>query len=120
MKKLTWILSLLVLLGLTGIASADEGFYASGPRVAATVSFPGMRLVFGHPGVYCRYGGRYYSRSDWDRYDRSHRNQVVSNRFDRDNSRRFDRDRLDRRDSRNYDNGFDHRDSDGNRDHGRN
>ncbi|HJT23607.1 MAG TPA: hypothetical protein VJ873_03475 [bacterium] len=110
MKKLTWILGLLLLLGSTGIASAYEGVYVSGPRVAATVAFPGLRLVFGHPGIYCWYGGRYYSRGDWDRYSRFHRDRVVYNRFHRDNNRRFDRDDLDHRGYRNDGDHFNHQD----------
>jgi len=92
MKKLTFVLGLLVVLGSTGIASAYEGVYVSGPQVSASVAFPGMRLVFGHPGAYCRYGGRYYSRADWDRFVRLHRDRVAYDRFHRDQDRRFDRD----------------------------
>jgi hypothetical protein len=89
MKKLTLVLGLLVLLGSTGIAAADPAVYVSGPRVVASVAFPGLRLVFGRPNVYCWYQGRYYSRVDWDRF---HRDCVAYNRFHRDNDRRFDRD----------------------------
>lgn len=103
MKKLTWVLGLLLLLGSAGMASAYEG-YVSGPQVSASVSFPGMRLVFGHPGIYCWYGGHYYSRMAWERFHRFHRfggQPYTFYRLDRDNFRRYDRDR----------DGFDHRDN---------
>ncbi len=115
MKKLTFVLGLLVVLGSAGMASANEGVYFSGPQVSASVAFPGLRLVVGHPGYYCWYGGRYYSRVDWDRFARLHRDRFAADRFHRDQDRRFDRDR----DGRNRDNGFDHRGSVDNRDHGR-
>ncbi len=88
MKKLTFVFSLLVLLGLTGMASAYEVVYAGpGPRVAAAVSpFPGFRLVVGRPGRYCWYQGRYDSRADWDRYCRFH-NERFTYRYHRDRDR---------------------------------
>jgi hypothetical protein len=88
MKKLTYLFSLLVLLGLTGTASANEFIYAGpGPRVAAVVSpFPGFRLVVGRPGRYCWYQGHYYSRADWDRYRRFH-DERFSYRYHRDHDR---------------------------------
>ena len=86
MKKLTFVFSLLVLLGLTGMASAREVVF-EGPRVAAAVSpFPGFRLVAGRPGRYCWYQGRYYSRADWDRYSRFH-HERYSSRYHRDHDR---------------------------------
>jgi hypothetical protein len=91
MKKLTLVLGLLVLLGSTGIASAAV-VCVSGPNVTAAIAFPGMRLVFGRPNVYCWYQGRYYSRTDWDHFYRFHRDRVAYDRFHRDNDRRFDRD----------------------------
>lgn len=93
MKKLTMVLGLLVLLGSTGIASAAVVVCSSGPQVTAAVTFPGMRVVYGRPGVYCFYQGRYYSRAGWDRFYRVHRDRVAYNRYHRDNDRRFDRDR---------------------------
>jgi hypothetical protein len=73
MKKLSFILSLLVLLGVSSWASAGEIVVAApGPRVAVDVSFPGMRLVAGRPGYYCWYGGRYYSRAAWVRFCNLH------------------------------------------------
>ncbi len=71
MKKLTLILGLLVLLGSTAVASAVEVVVAApGPPVAAAVAFPGFRVVYGMPGVYCWYGGHYYSRVAWARFCR--------------------------------------------------
>jgi hypothetical protein len=74
MKKITMVLSLLVLMVSTGIASAQEAVYVGpGPRVAAVVApFPGVRVVVGRPGVYCWYQGRYYSRAAWDHFCRIH------------------------------------------------
>lgn len=90
MKNSLKALSLLVLLGTAGMASAHEVVVAgSGPRgVAVTASFPGMRLVFGRPGRYCWYQGRYYSRSEWDRYARFHRDRYAYYH----NHRGYDRD----------------------------
>lgn len=121
MKKLTWVLGLLLLLGSTGFASAYEG-YVSGPQVSASVSFPGMRLVFGHPGIYCWYGGHYYSRVAWERLHRFQGQPYTYYRLDRDDSRRFDRnsDGYDRRDNRGHDGNFDRRDHSDNRDYDRN
>jgi hypothetical protein len=90
MKKLTMILGLLVLLGSTGIATADEYHRsAPGPRISGSITFPGVRFVYGRPNVYCWYQGRYYNHRDWDRFERSHRDR--DNRFNRDNDHRFDR-----------------------------
>jgi hypothetical protein len=73
MKKLSFLFSLLVLLGVQNLASAGEIVVAApGPRVTADVSFPGMRLVVNRPGLYCSYGGRYYSRAAWARFCRLH------------------------------------------------
>ncbi len=93
MKKLTLVLGLLVLLGSTGIASAAAVVYVSPVApVAAAVSFPGVRLVFGRPGIYCWYSGHYYSRADWDRFYRFHYDRVAYDRYHRYNDHRFDRD----------------------------
>ena len=74
MKKLTYVLSLLVLLGSMGMASAREVVVVGpGPQVGVAVTLPGVRLVYGHPGIYCWYAGHYYSRTAWDRYYRFHR-----------------------------------------------
>ena len=71
MKNLKLALSLLVLMGSTGLASAVEVVYsAPGPVVAVVAPFPGMRLVYGRPGYYCWYQGRYWSRAAWDRFCR--------------------------------------------------
>lgn len=94
MKKLTFVLGLLVLLGSTGAVSAYAGVYVSGPQVSASIAFPGMRLVVGRPGAYCWYGGRYYSRVDWDRFCRLHRDRIAYDRFHRDRDRRFDHGRF--------------------------
>ncbi len=92
MKKLTLVLGLLVLLGSTGIAAArDFDGNDPGPRASVAVHFPGLRLVLGRPGTYCWYQGRHYSRVDWDRYSRFHRDRFAYGRFHRDNDRRFDR-----------------------------
>ncbi len=73
MKKLTLVLGLLVLLGSTGMASAVEVIVAApGPPVAAAVAFPGFRVVYGMPGIYCWYGGHYYTRVAWARFCRLH------------------------------------------------
>lgn len=110
MKNFKLVLATLVLLGSTGIASADEIVYGNpGPQVSASVAFPGFRLVLGRPGQYCWYGGRYYTRAAWDRFYRLHRDRDRdrlaygyrghdrddSRRFngDRDNNRHFDNDR---------------------------
>ena len=96
MKKFAYVLSLLVLLGSMGMASAREVEVVSrGPEVTAVVKFPGMRLVYRHPGIYCWYQGRYYSRADWDRFCRFHHERVVYNRYHQDNDRRpvFNHDR---------------------------
>ena len=74
MKKLIYVFSLLVMLGSTGLAFAD-GPVNAGPRVTASVAFPGVRLVFGRPGAYCWYQGRSYSRAAWDRYRYIHRDR---------------------------------------------
>ncbi len=97
MKKLTWIFSLLVLLASTGLASAREVVDVNaGPRVVASVDFPGMNLVFGRPGIYCWYGGHYYSRVAWDRYRRFHQDRFDADRFHRnrfnDRDHRYQRD----------------------------
>jgi len=89
MKKLTMILGLLVLLGSTGMASAEGFFVGAGPRgVAVGVSLPGFRLVTGRPGIYGWYQGRYYSRAAWERYCRLHRDRFAC---DRDSNRGRDR-----------------------------
>lgn len=74
MKNLKLALSLLVLMGSTGLASAEVAVVVGGPApVAAVVApFPGLRLVYDRPGVYCWYQGRYYSRVAWDRFCRLH------------------------------------------------
>ena len=77
MKKLTLVLGLLVLLGSTGMASAEVIVVAPGAPVAAAVAFPGFRAVLGRPGIYCWYGGRYYSRVAWDRYCRLHPSRFA-------------------------------------------
>jgi len=74
MKNLKSVFALLILLGSTGIASANEIIVGGpGPQVAASVSFPGFRVVVGRPGYYCWYQGRYYSRAAWDRFCYLHR-----------------------------------------------
>ena len=83
MKKLTLVLGLLVLLGTIGTASAVEVVVAvDGPPVAATVAFPGYRVIYGRPGVYCWYGGHYYSRAAWGRYCRRHPYHYHHDRHD--------------------------------------
>jgi hypothetical protein len=73
MKNLKFALSLLVLMGLSGLASAEVAVYVGPPVVSAVIApFPGIRLVYGHPGVYCWYQGRYFSRIAWDRFCRFH------------------------------------------------
>lgn len=93
MKNSLKALSLLVLLGTTGMASAREIVVASGPRAGLTVeaSFPGMRLVFGRPGRYCWYQGRYYSRYEWDRFARFHRDRYAYNHYHGDHDRDYRR-----------------------------
>ena len=87
MKKLTYVLSLLILLGTTGLASASEVVVAGpGPEVAVAVTFPGFRLVFGHPGIYCWYGGHYYTRAAWLHFRRLHRHPIAY-RYHRDYGR---------------------------------
>jgi len=97
MKKSLIALGLLVLLGSTGVASAEGFAVSAGPRgVTAAASFPGVHLVYGRPNVYCWYQGRYYDRTAWDRFYRFHRERVVNYRHDRDfdrDHRNFDRDR---------------------------
>ena len=74
MKNFKVVFALVLLLGSTGIASANEVFCAApGPVVSASVAFPGFRLVVGRPGIYGWYQGRYYSRAAWDRFCRLHR-----------------------------------------------
>ena len=88
MKKLNLVLGLLVLLGSMGMASADEVIVRPGVAVDATVGYPGFRVVYRKPGIYCWYGGRYYSRLAWDRYCRLHPTRIVSRyRHDRDHDR---------------------------------
>jgi hypothetical protein len=79
MKKLTWLLSLLVLVVSTAVASAGEVVYVGpGPGVAAVVApLPGVRLVMGRPGIYCWYQGHYYSRAGWDRFCRIHPDRFA-------------------------------------------
>lgn len=106
MKKQALVLGLAVLLGSTGIASASgwNDTY-QGPRVSASAALPGMRLVFGHPGIYCWYGGHYYNRVAWERLNRFRGQPYTYYRLDRDDFRRFDRGRdgFDRRGYRNDD-----------------
>lgn len=92
MKKLALVLSLLVLAGSTGIAAADQdGWSASGPRVSASISLPGMHLVFGNPNVYCRYQGHYYNRAAWNRFYNLQRERFQE-RSRRDDDRGYNRD----------------------------
>ena len=91
MKKLNLVLGLLVLLGSTGMASAEEFFARPGVTVAATVAYPGFRVVYRRPGIYCWYGGRFYSRLAWDRYCRLHPYRFA-NRYRHDRDDRYDRD----------------------------
>ncbi len=99
MKNLKSIFALLVLLGSTGIASANGVCVTNpGPQVSASVSLPGFRLVLGRPGIYGWYQGHYYSRVAWDRFNRLRRERErVAYRYqrghDRDDVRHFDRDR---------------------------
>jgi len=74
MKNLKLVFALLVLLGSTGIASAGVAVYVSPAPlpVTAAVAVPGFRVVYGMPGIYCWYGGHYYSRVAWDRFCRLH------------------------------------------------
>jgi hypothetical protein len=71
MKKLTLALGLLVLLGSTGIATADVVIVSPGVSVDMTVAYPGFRVVH-RPGFYCWYHGHYYTRAGWDHYRRVH------------------------------------------------
>jgi len=111
MKKSLFTLGLLVLLGSTGIASAEGFAVAAGPRgFTAAVSLPGMRLIYGRPNTYCWYQGRFYDRVSWDRFCRFHRGRFAYYRQDRDfdrNYRGYDRDRFNNdrhdQDHRNFD-----------------
>ena len=102
MKKLAPVLGLLVLLGSTGMASAEGIFVGAGPRgVAVGASFPGFHLVYGRPGVYGWYQGRYYSRTAWDRFYRLQRERIAHYRNHRWNDRDF-KDTCDRDQFREY------------------
>jgi len=87
MKKITLVFSLLVLLVSTGIASAREVVYVGpGPGVAVVASLPGVRFVYGRPGVYCWYQGRYYSRAAWDGFYHRHADRFAY-RYHRNHAR---------------------------------
>lgn len=96
MKKSTIVLGLLLLMGSTGLAKAGVIVRASGPAVQASVTLPGMRLIFGRPNVYCWYQGRTYDRMAWERFVRNRRARMAYYRHDRDfdrDHRAYDRDR---------------------------
>lgn len=94
MKKLIWVLSLTLSLVSTGMASANEFFYAGASPLGVSVSasFPGLRPVYGRPGVYCWYQGRYYSRAGWNRFRRFDRDRYAYYRSQRDEDRNYGRD----------------------------
>ncbi len=114
MKKLIWVLSLMLSLVSTGMASASGVFYANaGPvGVSVSASFPGLRLVYGRPGVYCWYQGRYYSRAAWEHFRRFDRDRYAYFRSHRDNDRNYGRPDF-RNDRRDDNRGFDRDDHQG-------
>ncbi len=77
MKKFVMVLGLLVPMGSAEIAAAGVVCTGTHNPLVVGVSFPGMRLVYGRPNTYCFYGGRYYSRAEWDDYCRLHSSRFA-------------------------------------------
>ena len=110
MKKLIWVLSLLVSLGSTGIAMAcDNNEGGQGYRATSINYFPDYQSSYRDPRFYGWYRGHYYNRGAWNRF-RHFRRERFEDRYRRDDDRNFGR-QDDRNDGRfdiwNGDQGFD-------------